>query len=145
MDGLHKVYKSRLSNSFEDENLKNRTEYMRDYMHGYLKDKDRKERHQKYVRESIQKLRKEILELLGNRCKLCGFSDFRALQIDHVNAGGRKHRRQYPSRCTYYRKILAEIKAGSKEYQCLCANCNEIKRVKNEEYGIRGMVNDSNV
>jgi len=84
------------------------------------------------LRRHYQKLRNEILSLLGSKCIRCGFSDIRALQIDHVHGGGTKERKNYGS-MPLYRKILKEIKAGSKDYQLLCANCNWIKKYENKE------------
>jgi len=69
----------------------------------------------------------QIIALLGGKCK-CGFSDPRALQIDHVNGHGNKEKREAGSTITYYNRILKRIKEGSKDYQVLCANCNWIKR-----------------
>jgi hypothetical protein len=86
-----------------------------------------KESRKKYQR----KLREEILHLLGDKCCRCGFSDARALQIDHVHGGGSKALK-HPWK--EYRKILKAIKAGSKDYQLLCANCNQIKKWEDKEY-----------
>lgn len=71
--------------------------------------------------------------MMGNKCKKCGYSDKRALQIDHKFGGGRKERKNSGHSMKYYRKVLKKIKEGSKEYQLLCANCNVIKRVENFE------------
>jgi len=71
----------------------------------------------------------EILDFLGGKCH-CGFSDWRALQIDHVNGGGVKHHREL------YRNIVkfyADIRKNPKKYQVLCANCNWIKRYEKQE------------
>src|SRR3990172_4802494 len=38
------------------------------------------------------------LELLGSRCVRCGFTDARALQIDHINGGGSK---ELKNSCTH--------------------------------------------
>jgi hypothetical protein len=66
-------------------------------------------------------------------CKQCGFSDLRALSIDHINGGGLKHRR------------LLGISGGSgfyhwlkrnnypEGYQVLCMNCQYIKKETNKE------------
>jgi len=86
-----------------------------------------------YKRAYVVKFRNEILTLLGNTCVNCGFSDKQALQIDHIHGRGCKQRAIFGTSCTYYKKILDEIKMGSKEYQILCANCNWIKKVENEE------------
>jgi hypothetical protein len=77
--------------------------------------------------------RKEIIDLLGGKCSRCGFDDYRALQIDHVEGGGRKEIESLKS--SYLFHVIKEIKAGSKKYQCLCANCNWIKKWENKEVG----------
>jgi hypothetical protein len=79
------------------------------------------------------KRRVEIIRLLGGKCVKCGFSDIRALQIDHLNGGGCKEYQAARNSYDYYRKILEKVKAGSKEYQVLCANCNTIKKHVNKE------------
>jgi hypothetical protein len=33
----------------------------------------------------------------------------------------------------YYMEVLGKIKSGSKDYQVLCANCNQVKRFKQNE------------
>ncbi len=75
-----------------------------------------------------QKIRNRVLEKLGNRCCRCGFSDVRALQIDHINNDGADHRRKHKAgTIQYIRDIERSIDAGEKKYQLLCANCNAIK------------------
>ena len=74
------------------------------------------------------KLKIQIFEILGNKCVRCGFSDSRALQIDHVNGHGNLEVKQFRNRELYYKHILAKIESGSKDYQLLCANCNWIKK-----------------
>lgn len=70
------------------------------------------------------------VEALGGICVRCGFSDERALQIDHVDGGGGMERAQIKSRSVFYRKVVEDQKG----YQLLCANCNWIKRHENQEY-----------
>jgi len=86
-----------------------------------------------YHKDKYEKLRNEIFALLGNYCSNCGFSDRRALEIDHVNGGGLKQRQKFKSTLQYYRFVLSELKNGSKDYQSLCANCNQIKRIERNE------------
>jgi hypothetical protein len=77
--------------------------------------------------------RLKVIEILGGKCRRCGFSDIRALQVDHVNGdgyGSQKHKGS-PS---HWNNVLREIKSGSTRYQLLCANCNWIKRNENGEY-----------
>lgn len=77
-----------------------------------------------------RQLRIEALGKLGNKCVKCGFSDIRALQIDHINGGGCYDMRNR-SRKNLYRFILNNDVTGI--FQLLCANCNWIKRYENDE------------
>lgn len=81
-------------------------------------------------RASQVKVRSKALELLGNKCVRCGFSDARALQIDHVNGGGKQ---EYKEVGTY--RICLNVINGIDGYQLLCANCNWIKRHEEGEQG----------
>lgn len=78
--------------------------------------------------------RKKALEVVSGKsiedikCVQCGFSDIRALQIDHINGGGGKHFKKRGS-VKYYKDMLVQ----SEDYQILCANCNWIKRYTNNE------------
>lgn len=82
-------------------------------------------------RRQREELRDSLFALLGRTCGRCGFSDERALCIDHINGGGSKERKEAKSVEVYYRAILA---SGGKEYQILCCNCNAIKRIENGEH-----------
>lgn len=75
-------------------------------------------------RKHDRKLRSDVFSLLGGICRLCGFSDWRALQLDHVDGGGLKELKALGHTRAVYRKVLVEGPAG---YQLLCANCNVIK------------------
>jgi hypothetical protein len=77
-------------------------------------------------------LRMAVLEALGLKCVKCGFSDVRALVIDHVNGGGRKERDTYNAVYKYYKHILENVDSG--KYQILCANCNTIKMFEEKEH-----------
>jgi len=78
------------------------------------------------------KIRMETLSFLGGKCKKCGFSDWRALQVDHINGGGHlENKLGGHSR----RALLNRIRKSPKKYQILCANCNWIKRYENNECG----------
>lgn len=102
--------------------------------------KDNKEKVNRNAAKSASKIMKEIrieiLEHLGNRCIKCGFSDPRALHIDHVHGGGRKEVKQFSNYLMYLKYVLEQLKNDSKEYQLLCANHNAIKRCKNREQPI---------
>jgi 5-methylcytosine-specific restriction endonuclease McrA len=80
-----------------------------------------------YVRASHrvrqQMLRRAILEHYGNCCVCCGETIPEFLAIDHINGGGKKHRKETGS--NFYAWI---IKNGfPKDLQILCHNCNLAK------------------
>lgn len=80
-------------------------------------------------KEKTSKIRQQILDKYGNKCVKCGFSDWRALQIDHINGGGSKEVR-FLGQNKYFKSVLADTTG---KYQLLCANCNWIKRFENKE------------
>jgi Zn ribbon nucleic-acid-binding protein len=82
------------------------------------------------IRASYQTTRLKALNRLGGKCVRCGFSDERALQIDHVNGGGNKERQSYKGAAFFYHVINL---TSLEEYQVLCANCNFIKRREEQE------------
>jgi len=81
-----------------------------------------------------QKNREKMFNLLGNKCCRCGFTDKRALQIDHINGNGIKERRLYNAK-DFWRIVIKSIENKENKYQLLCANCNWIKRHENKEWG----------
>lgn len=94
-----------------------------------------------YKNEYYKKIRVEIIELLGSKCSNpynIDHGEFFAfpecLQIDHINGGGFKEKKRVTNGGQeYYAFVLRQIKLGSKDYQLLCANCNWIKRHRNNE------------
>ena len=67
--------------------------------------------------------------LEGNlACVNCGFSDIRALTIDHKGGGGNKHRKAVGN--IYLYLLRNNFPSG---YQTLCMNCQFIKREENHE------------
>lgn len=94
----------------------------------------RKDKMREYYRRHASKVRNKIIYLLGGKCLKCNFSDWRALQVDHVNGKGnqeRKSRGHSPS--TLYRRVAESVQNNLCLFQLLCANCNWIKRYTNNE------------
>lgn len=89
------------------------------------------ERSREIGRNHLAHQRQRVFEILGSACVRCGFSDPRALQVDHRNGGGAEERRKVHGSPGVYRRILAGHAA---DYQILCANCNWIKRYEREEW-----------
>ena len=82
--------------------------------------------------------RRALFEAYGGpRCASCGFSDERALQIDHVAGGGSQMTRLLKMRGTGFYTWLRrnDYPPG---FQVLCANCNWIKRHQEQQYNPKG-------
>ena len=89
-----------------------------------------RERLRQYQRDRKFQFKLTVLDHYGKMCAECGFSDLRALQIDHVNDNGAEERKalggQKFSGWKFYEWL---IKQGLPDgYQTLCANCNNIKQ-----------------
>jgi hypothetical protein len=104
----------------------------------HLKDYKRSYEQRDYVKEAkrIRKQRSSVLikdDVLTHygkgklACVRCGFSDVRALCIDHIYGGGTKHFKElgrYGNAFYYWLKNNGYPEG----YQTLCFNCNMIKR-----------------
>lgn len=86
-----------------------------------------------WQKQHHKKIRIELLSFLGIcECARCGFKDWRALQVDHIEGGGNEARRQ-GNVSTNPRQYLEVIKKNLEQYQVLCANCNWIKKYEKKE------------
>jgi len=118
---------------------KYQTKYMRER---YQKDPEFRERVIKAVckskRKTYQQIRFDVLELVGKtKCSKCGFNDWRALQLDHKNGKGFTDRKRLGSGRGFNQYYLNHPKEAKKKLQVLCANCNWIKRSKNNETSLK--------
>jgi len=126
---------------WRENNRKHVNEYNRNYQKHKEKRKDYQKEYRKTHKKELndyksnykRKIRNEILELLGNKCIRCGFSDIRILQIDHVKGCGKKEIQSFKTYTTYLRYVLKKIQSGSKDYQLLCPNHNWLKRIENKK------------
>lgn len=85
----------------------------------------------------LQKFRLRALAYLGTdppKCKRCGFSDWRALQVDHIHGGGKKEYASARTNQIASRILKMPQDEARAKYQVLCANCNWIKRYENNEH-----------
>lgn len=87
----------------------------------------------KYNKKYRQRNKEKLFALFGARCNFCGFSDIRALQLDHI------HRSKFPRGHTFRSgaALYAAILRGQfnlNEFQLLCANCNWIKKIEEKEH-----------
>lgn len=93
---------------------------------------EQQESHTRRNRVNTQLWRTRALMLLGGRCERCGFNDSRALQFDHVDGNGAKHRREVVGRSSY--TMSRHVLKHPGKFQVLCANCNWIKREEKREH-----------
>lgn len=91
------------------------------------------------VRNYTRRVRQAAIDILGGFCVNCGFSDVRALQIDHLQGGGGKETKHYKG-AAQWNKVIKSVLNKEKRFQLLCANCNWIKRVENRE--VRPLIYD---
>lgn len=82
-------------------------------------------------RSRRERARRDVLTAFGGCCARCGFSDYRALQIDHVNDDGYVDKEARLDWVKFARRAVKEIASG--RFQLLCANCNWIKKREHEE------------
>lgn len=91
-----------------------------------------KEAINKYQKIRMNRVRLQCLIYYSNgipKCSRCGFSDIRALQIDHINGGGNKHVKELNGMLVFW----LQKNNFPEGFQILCANCNWIKRYENNE------------
>lgn len=75
--------------------------------------------------EYYLRIKKEVMNSYGGQlCSICGFCDIRALTIDHVFGGGRKHRNNTTKRGGYGFYLWLRKNGYPEGYRVLCANCN---------------------
>ena len=69
------------------------------------------------------KLRVSILTLLGGKCSKCGVDNYRILQVNHLDGGGRQEISEWTNRTAFYRAVLKKKRAVD-DLNLLCCNCN---------------------
>lgn len=100
-----------------------------------------RDNHRKYARAYVQRVKCEVLSHYSNgdmKCVRCGFDDIRALSIDHVNGGGRKHTRGLTE--TLYNWLKRNNYPDG--FQVLCMNCQFIKKMENGESNMAKQENE---
>ena len=70
------------------------------------------QKHPHYQRGKYREIRKECLEKMGGKCSQCGFSDYRALQVDHINNDGYEERKKQGHNYSTVRNVLRSFLEG---------------------------------
>jgi hypothetical protein len=77
-----------------------------------------------------RKLKDQAIAALGGCCVKCGFSDYRALEFDHIHGDGFKVKGGTRA------ELRKHLRASTihEVYQLLCCNCHAIKTYDNGEW-----------
>lgn len=88
------------------------------------------------LKADAEKVKAVVLAHYGGKCR-CGFSDSRALSIDHVAGNGRSHLRSLKLNGgrAFYRWLIRN--AFPKGFRVLCMNCQWIKRFQHNEHNLQ--------
>jgi len=76
-------------------------------------------------------IKTKCFDLLGGKCVQCGFSDYRALNVDHINRRQAWEKKKRGGADIYLR--ILKGKRSTNDLQLLCCNCNWIKKHENHE------------
>lgn len=152
---LNKIELSKKAAARYQQKLELRRQKSRDYHYKMMNDPELKARRKAaqkryaikkrekisaYHKARVRRRRLETFIALGGAfCVRCGFDDVRALQIDHVDGGGKQHSQSFSSLEAYH----AFVRDNPDMFQVLCANCNWIKRDENNENSKRLLTDDS--
>jgi hypothetical protein len=69
-----------------------------------------------------------VIENYGGKCNCCGTTVLEFLTIDHINGGGRAHRKTISG---HIYRWLINNNFPKDDYQLLCMNCNSAKGLYN--------------
>ena len=71
----------------------------------------------------------------GTKCIECGFSNVQCLDFEHKKGGGSAEKNQFGGFSEKRMKSWIEnISDTKKRIQIMCANCNQIKKARFNEY-----------
>jgi len=101
----------------------------------YATERDRyREQHLLSCRKLYYRYKAQVLQHYGGDSPACscGFSDRRALSIDHIEGGGCQHRKEIGAGVNFYRWLVKN--SFPEGFQVLCMNCQFIKRYEENGY-----------
>ena len=122
---LTNIIKAELKKNIADRKAWGRLETSLEWLRQYRRDNS--EKLNKRWRDDYYKKKKEVYNLLGNKCVNCGEDDPIYFQIDHVNNDGYIERAQKNGRQDIY--VIKKYLETPERYQLLCANCNWAKHM----------------
>lgn len=76
-----------------------------------------------------RKLKAEVIQAYGGRCACCGEGGVDFLHIDHVNGGGKQHRKSLAGNASEFYPTLRKLGfPNDPPLRVLCGNCNHAVR-----------------
>lgn len=127
----YKAWQKEYNKKYREANKEKLTEANKEYR------RNNKARTNHKNREAAARLKLEVFKHYCDgediKCAACGFSDIRALDLDHINNDGADHRRDHLGRrtacggSTYSWLKRNNYPSG---FQVLCRNCNWIKEIE---------------
>lgn len=125
---IHRVWKRK----WRKDNYEHYRSVANEYMRNYHKTPKGRAIMRASSQKTRQKRREFLLSFFGGKCCKCGFSDVRALHMDHrLGRNGEKRLGNIDSRYSFVKNNPEE---ALRQYQLLCANCNFIKVYENNEF-----------
>lgn len=109
-------------------------QYRRDFMRNYWKinPTQNNKNHRQAAKRNKENKTTIFTHYSGNppKCACCGETEIRFLELDHINGGGNKERKNlfkyYIGGKMFYRWLIQNN--FPEGYQVLCCNCNNVKR-----------------
>lgn len=71
------------------------------------------------------KLKAEVFEHYGKMCECCEEFRVEFLELDHINGGGQKHRKQLNNKGGKNFYVWLRTQGWPTGYRVLCSNCNQ--------------------
>ena len=82
--------------------------------------------------------KEKLIKELGGKCEKCGFDDFRALDIHHING---ETKLMPPKRAYTWQRRLKDWNANKGNLLLLCANCHRLVTWEERNYGRKPVKN----
>lgn len=76
------------------------------------------------ARKYSQSIRKHTIQQYGCKCNRCGYSDWRALEFDHIKDNGKEHRETIGHNIEQWLKRFNYPNLDSVNLQLFCVNCH---------------------
>ena len=93
-----------------------------------------KEKRNIHQRKYTEQIKTEVINHYGGKCFYCNHIKIKSLTIDHIKGKGTKHRKEMKFSGLQFYKWLKNNNYPD-DFQCLCMNCQFIKREESNEYG----------